>query len=158
MLQRFEGTLLPGGNKVAVNFQMSPNPGTPTVALPLAMRVTNKTLWNEKVNFVVGLGMFGIFAYDATVETIDVLKAHAFEMPQRGQTPTREPSVQQAEQATDIYQYHDRMQPLLFRWRYLNDQLSRCQDRSQVMIKAYHVDTFIPNSKLSRGSISSREL
>ena len=133
-LQRFEGMLSPGGNKVSVNFQMSSNPGTPTIALPLAMRVANRTLWNKKVNFVVGLGMSGIFAYDATMETIDVLRAHAFEMPQRRQTSAREQNIPQRHQVSDIYIYHDKMKQLHQHWWYLHDQISACQHMQQVKL------------------------
>lgn len=130
-LRRFEGMLLPGGNKVSVNFQISSNPGTPTITIPLATRVANSTMWNKKVYFVVGLGMSGIFAYDATTETIDTLKAHAFEMPTRRQTSAREQNIQPPHEVSDIYIYHDKMQQLLQHWWYLHEQIRTCHHTQQ---------------------------
>ena len=139
MLRRFEGMLLPDGYKVSVNFQTSPNPGTPTIDLPLAMRVPNRTMWNKKVYFVVRLGMSGIFAYDATAETSDVLKAHAFEIPKRRQESAREQTQnkQHIRQDSDIFRYHDKMQQLLQHWRYLNEQISLCHHLQQVIEFSY---------------------
>ena len=131
-LRRFDGCLRPGGNEVSVGFQFSNNPSPLIINLPLEGPNPDKTVWNKRVTFVVGLGKSGIHAYDVTTDNSDEIKKQVYDIP-RYHRDTLIQEQQVAPYSAITNQESDIIQKLLQRFWIVTDKLQRFQPLDQVL-------------------------
>ena len=132
-IRRFDGCLRSGGNEVSVSFQSSSNPSPLLINIPLEGPNPDKTEWNKRVTFVVGLGKSGIHAYDVTTDNLDEIKKNIYEM----QCDQHETLIQEqqliASDSVSTNQDSDGTEQLLQRLKFVSNELRKFQPLDKVI-------------------------